>query len=154
VAATLVRVERALNRVTRPALRISLGVVFVWFGALKVFGDSPVAELVHATLPWADRGVLVPALGWVEIVLGAALLVGRPIRLALTAVAVHLAGTFLVFVQAPSLVLTDGNPLLLNGNGEFVVKNLVLGCAALVLLSPSGQGGGTDWANRKKSSGS
>jgi uncharacterized membrane protein YphA (DoxX/SURF4 family) len=149
------KVERVLNRVTQPALRISLGVVFVWFGLLKVIGDSPVAELVRATAPWADQGFLVPALGWVEIVLGAALLVGRPIRLALIAVAVHLAGTFLVFVQAPSLVLTDGNPLLLNGNGEFVLKNLVLGCAALVLLSLSGQGGGgTDWANRKKSSGS
>ncbi|MEO6088293.1 MAG: DoxX family protein [Umezawaea sp.] len=149
------RVEQALNRGTRPALRISLGVVFVWFGALKVFGDSPVAELVSATVPWADRGFLVPALGWVEIVLGAALLVGRPIRLALIAVAAHLAGTFLVFVQAPSLVLTDGNPLLLNGNGEFVLKNLVLVCAALALLPLSTQdSGGTDWANRKKSSGS
>jgi putative oxidoreductase len=149
------QVERALDRGTRPALRISLGVVFVWFGALKVFGDSPVAELVSATVPWADRGFLVPALGWVEIVLGAALLVGRPVRLALIAVAAHLAGTFLVFVQAPSLVLTDGNPLLLNGNGEFVLKNLVLVCAALVLLPLSTQDRkGTDWANRKKSSGS
>jgi putative oxidoreductase len=151
----MVRVEQVLNRVTRPALRISLGVVFVWFGVLKVIGDSPVSELIGATVPWADQGFLVPALGWVEIALGAGLLVGRPIRLTLAAVAVHLAGTFLVFVQAPSMVLTDGNPLLLNGNGEFVLKNLVLVCAALVLLALSGQDrDGTDWVNRKKSSGS
>jgi uncharacterized membrane protein YkgB len=81
---------------------------------------------------------LVPALGWVEIVLGLALLVGRPIRLALVAVAAHLTGTFLVFVQAPSLVMTEGNLLLLNGNGEFVLKNVVLVCAALVLLAQAG----------------
>jgi uncharacterized membrane protein YphA (DoxX/SURF4 family) len=130
--------ERVLGRVTQPALRVSLGVVFVWFGVLKVVGDSPVAELVHATVPWADRSLLVPALGWVEIVLGLALLVGRPIRLALVAVAAHLTGTFLVFVQAPSLVMTEGNLLLLNGNGEFVLKNVVLVCAALVLLAQAG----------------
>ncbi len=147
MAGVKVAVEQVLNRVTRPALRISLGVVFVWFGVLKVTGDSPVSELVGATVPWADQGFLVPALGWVEVALGAALLVGRPVRLTLIAVAAHLAGTFLVFFQAPSMVLTDGNPLLLNGNGEFVLKNLVLVCAALVLLALSGQ-------DRKEPSGS
>lgn len=131
-------VDRVLQRATQPALRVSLGVVFVWFGVLKVVGDSPVAELVQATVPWLDQGFLVPLLGWVEIVLGLALLVGRPIRLALIAVAAHLTGTFLVFVQAPSLVMTEGNLLLLNGNGEFVLKNVVLICAALVLLAQAG----------------
>ena len=150
-----IRAERLLSRVTLPALRISLGVVFVWFGVLKVVGDSPVSELIGATVPWADQGFLVPALGWVEMALGAALLVGWAARPALVVVAAHLAGTFLVFVQAPSMVLSDGNPLLLNGNGEFVLKNLVLVCAALVLLTrPDQAAGGTDWANRKKFSGS
>lgn len=129
------RAERLLAQVTLPALRISLGLVFVWFGALKVIGGSPVADLVHATLPWIDQGILLPALGWIEIVLGLALLAGRPRRLALVAVAAHLAGTFLVFIQAPSQVMSGGNPLLLTGNGEFVLKNIVLISAALVLLS-------------------
>ncbi len=135
----LARAEQILQRVTLPALRMSLGLVFVWFGVLKVVGDSPVAELVQATVPWADQRMLVPTLGWVEIVLGLALLAGKPRRLALIAVAAHLAGTFLVFVQAPSLVIAGGNPLLLTGNGEFVLKNVVLICAALVLLSQAKQ---------------
>jgi uncharacterized membrane protein YkgB len=84
--------------------------------------------------------LLVPLLGWVEIVLGLALLAGQPRRLALVAVAAHLAGTFLTFVQAPSLVIANGNPLLLTGNGEFVLKNLVLICAALALLGQTGKG--------------
>lgn len=132
---TRARVERVLSRTALPALRVSLGLVFVWFGLLKVVGHSPVADLVHATLPWADERLLVPVLGWVEIAIGVALLAGRPRRLALLAVAVHLAGTFLVFVQVPGLVISGGNPLLLNGNGEFVLKNLVLICAALVLFN-------------------
>jgi putative oxidoreductase len=128
-------VEALLERITVPALRASLGLVFVWFGALKVLNRSPVADLVGATVPWIDPHLLLPALGWVEVVLGLALLAGRPRRLALVAVALHLSGTFLTFVDAPSMVITGGNPLLLTGNGEFVLKNLVLIFAALVLLA-------------------
>jgi hypothetical protein len=53
----------------------------------------------------------------------------------------HLAGTFLTFVTATSLMFQNGNPLTLTSNGEFVVKNLVLISAALVLIgvySPTG----------------
>ena len=128
------RAESVLQRWTLPALRISLGLVFVWFGILKVVGDSPVADLLRATVPWINPHLLIPILGWIEIVLGVALLAGQPRRLALLAVAAHLTGTFLTFVQAPSLVIADGNPFLLTANGEFVLKNLVLICAALVLL--------------------
>ncbi|WP_367138332.1 DoxX family membrane protein [Saccharothrix sp. HUAS TT1] len=129
---------RRVERWAVPGLRISIGVVFVWFGLLKVTGSSPVADLVGAAVPWVDQGFLVPALGWFEVVLGVVLLLGRLPRLALAVVAAHLAGTFLVFVQAPALVMTGGNPLLLTTNGEFVLKNAVLICAALVLLARAG----------------
>ena len=36
-------------------LRLSLGAVFVWFGALKIAGVTPVADLVAGTVPWLDR---------------------------------------------------------------------------------------------------
>jgi uncharacterized membrane protein YphA (DoxX/SURF4 family) len=137
-AALLGRAVRLLERAAVPALRISLGLVFVWFGVLKVLGRSPVADLIGATVPWVNPHLLVPALGWVEVVLGLALLAGRPRRLALLAAAVHLSGTFLTFVEAPSMVISGSNPLMLTANGEFVLKNLVLICAALILLGRSG----------------
>jgi len=123
-----------VDRLLVPAVRVSLGLLFVWFGVLKVSGDSPVVELVAATLPWADAGLLLPLLGWFEIVLGGALIVGWPRRLALLATVGHLAGTFLAFVQAPSLMMSGGNPFLLTAAGEFVMKNAVLVCVALLLL--------------------
>jgi putative oxidoreductase len=135
----LERVTGALERAAVPALRISLSLVFIWFGLLKVLGRSPVADLIGATVPWVNPHLLVPALGWVEIVLGLALLAGRPRRLALLAAALHLSGTFLTFIEAPSMVISDGNPLLLTANGEFVLKNLVLICAALILLGRTGR---------------
>ncbi|MFI9812929.1 DoxX family protein [Saccharothrix variisporea] len=128
------RFEGVLRQVAPTALRGSIGLLFVWFGLLKVAGQSPVADLVSATLPWVPRGFLLPALGAVEVVLGVALLVGKPRRATLVVTAAHLLGTFLVFVQAPALAWSDGNPLLLTATGEFVLKNLVLVCAVLLLL--------------------
>jgi putative oxidoreductase len=43
-----------LGRTAVPALRISLGLVFVWFGALKVADVSPVSDLVARTVYWFD----------------------------------------------------------------------------------------------------
>ncbi|GAA3893080.1 hypothetical protein GCM10022243_67580 [Saccharothrix violaceirubra] len=128
------RAETLLARLALPCLRLSLGLVYLWFGVLKVVGRSPVADLVQATLPWVHGDWLLPALGWVEIVLGIALVVGRPRRLAPAAAAAHLVGTFLVFVEAPALAMSDGNVLLLTTTGEFVLKNVVLVCAALAVV--------------------
>jgi len=55
--------------------------------------------------------------------------------------AAHLCGTFLVLVMEPELAFQNGNPLLLTTIGEFVVKNLVLISAALVLASKLGASG-------------
>jgi uncharacterized membrane protein YkgB len=74
-----------------------------------------------------------PALGGVEVLLAAGLLLGRARRLMLLTLSAHLSGTFLSFVMAPELVFQDGNPLLLTAEGEFVLKNLVLISAALLL---------------------
>lgn len=114
-------------------LRASLAIVFFWFGALKLFGVSPVEALVASTLPWFPPAVLLPALGAFEVVLGAMLLWGRFLRVTLALFWAQMAGTFLVLVLQPALAFQSGNPLLLTTEGEFVVKNLVLTAAGVVL---------------------
>lgn len=116
-------------------LRVAMGVVFIWFGALKVAGTTPVADLVAGTVPWVDRTWFVPALGAAEMIMGVALLVGRLMPFVCVVLTAHLCGTFLVLVMEPQLAFQNGNPLLLTTIGEFVVKNLVLISAALVLAS-------------------
>jgi putative oxidoreductase len=128
-------VTAALQPRALPLLRILLGVLFVWFGALKVANVSPVAALVAGTMPWADRGLVVPVLGGVEVVLGLGLVSGRMLRLVLPALAAHLAGTFLTFAMLPQLMFRHDDPLLLTADGEFVMKNLVLISATLVLIA-------------------
>jgi len=118
-----------------PLLRVSLGLVFVWFGALKVFRVSPVAELVARTVYWVDPSWFVPVLGVVEVFIGAGLLAGRALRTVLALFWLQMLGTFLVLVIQPDVAFQRGNPLLLTVEGEFVVKNLVLLSAGMVVGS-------------------
>jgi putative oxidoreductase len=128
-------VFRLVHPVALPALRILLGLIFVWFGGLKVTGSSPVAAMVAGTLPFANPDLVVPVLGGVEVLLGLALVTGLGLRIALPALVAHLAGTFLTFVMLPGQMFRDSDPLLLTQSGEFVAKNLVLVCAGLVLIA-------------------
>ena len=115
------------------ALRFSLALVFIWFGLLKMIGRSPVAELVANTVYWIPAEIFVPFLGVWELIVGLGLLFGAALRLTLFLFWLQLAGTFLVLVVRPGTAFQDGNPLLLTTEGEFVVKNLVLISAGLVV---------------------
>ena len=129
------RAVAVLRRVGLTLLRISLGVVFVWFGALKVANVTPVGDLVAGTLPFVDPAWFVPFLGGVEVALGLGLLLGRAITVVSAILVAHLCGTFLVLVMQPELAFQNGNPLLLTTIGEFVIKNVVLIASALVLAA-------------------
>ena len=112
---------------------MALAAVFVWFGALKLIGASPVHELIARTLPFLDADLSVPALGVVEVALGLVLATGFLPRITLLVLAGHLTGTFLSFVTASEL-MWGANLFELTADGEFVAKNLVMISAALVLI--------------------
>jgi putative oxidoreductase len=143
------RILAFLRRIALPLLRISLGIVFVWFGLLKIAGETPVTDLVADTVYWLDPGWFVPLLGVFEVVVGLGLLMGKGLRIVLALFALQMAGTFLVLVVQPDVAFQNGNPLLLTTEGEFVVKNLVLLSAGLMIGSrlrslPSWQVGPTN----------
>ena len=129
-------VDRAVEinqRFAPTLLRLALASVFVWFGALKLIGASPVYDLIARTLPFIDADISVPALGVVEVALGLVLATGFLPRITLLVLAGHLAGTFLSFITASELMWGDSF-LELTADGEFVAKNLVLITASLVLI--------------------
>jgi len=128
-------VIRLLSRYGIPFLRVSLGLTFVWFGALKVFDVSPVSELVAGTVYWAPPALFVPFLGMWEILVGLGLLSGRFLRVTLLFFLMQMAGTFLVLLVRPEVAFQGYNPLLLTTEGEFVIKNLVLISGGLVVGS-------------------
>ena len=67
--------------------------------------------------------------------MGVALIAGRRLTVVSLVLVAHLTGTLLVFVMQPQVAFQHGNPLLLTTEGEFVMKNVVLISAALVLAS-------------------
>jgi len=102
---------------------------------LKVVDRSPVADLVADTVYWLPSGFFVRFLGVWEIAVGLGLLLPVALRLTLLLFWAQMAGTFLVLVIHPGLSFQSSNPLLLTITGEFVIKNLVLITAGLVIGS-------------------
>jgi len=124
-----------LDRYGVTLLRVAIAIVFIWFGAMKVVDRSPVAELVSSTVYWLPADAFVRFLGVWEIIVGLGLLFPVALRLTLLLFWAQMAGTFLVLIMHPGLSFQDGNPLLLTITGEFVLKNLVLITAGLVIGS-------------------
>ena len=115
-------------------LKLSLAVVFIWFGALKVIGTSPANELVARTVYWVSPDWFVPFLGWWEILIGLRLLYKPLIRFGIFIMAIQMAGTFLPLILLPEVVY-NGSLFYLTLEGQYIIKNLVLISAAIVIGS-------------------
>ena len=134
--------------------RASLVIIFVWFGALKIAGVSPAADLVSRTFFFIPARIIVPTLGAVEIAIGLCFVFPRLLGLGLCLLALHLPGTFLSYLVVPELCFVRF-PFLLTTDGEFVLKNLLLISAALFLagrLGPSSSPAGSSATTRPVSS--
>lgn len=113
-------------------LRVGLGVVFVWFGALKLLDLSPAAELVANSTSWLPIPAFPQVLGVWEMLIGLCFL-GKPLlRVALVLLFLQMPGTFLPVVIVPGAVFREF-PFVLTIEGQYIVKNLVLIAAAIVI---------------------
>ena len=116
------------------ALRISIAVIFIWFGLLKAFGFDPVSDLVQYSMaPMFAAGAGLLALGILEMTIGILILSNRFLLLTYSVLILHLVGTFSTFLFGWQIVFDPYFPILSMG-GEFVVKNIVLIIAGLVVL--------------------
>lgn len=123
-----------MGRIGMPFLRIGIGVIFIWFGVLKPLGLSPAAELLANTVYWWTPEIVVPAIGWWEVAIGITFLIPQLTRVAIFLLAVQMPGTFLPLVLLPEVCFTV-IPWGLTLEGQYIVKNLVIIGAALVIGS-------------------
>lgn len=114
-------------------MRVGLGIVFFWFGALKLIpGLSPAEELVRNTTYFVDPDWFIPVLALWEMAIGLGLIVGKFMRLTLLLLFLQMPGTALPLVVLPDAVWTQF-PYGLTLEGQYIIKNLVLIGAGLVL---------------------
>ncbi len=115
-------------------LRVGLGIVFLWFGALKLVpGMSPAEALVIRTVEWIlDPAWFLPVLGLWECAVGIGLILNRFPRLTLLLFFAHMPGTFMPLAACPELVWTSF-PFGWTLEGQYILKNVVLIGAATTL---------------------
>jgi uncharacterized membrane protein YphA (DoxX/SURF4 family) len=133
-----VRITGTLARLGVPAVRIALGIVFLWFGVLKFFPNLSPAELLAArTIEQLTFGVVrpdvsLPALAIWESLIGIGLILGRGLRAILLLLVIHMAGTFTPLILFPNETFRVF-PLVPTLEGQYIIKNLVLIGAAMVV---------------------
>ena len=116
-------------------LRYSLGIIYIWFGALKPLGLSPAQELVENTVYWFENPkTFVPILGIWEVVIGITMIIKPLIRVSIILLFIQMPGTFLPLVLFPEVCFTNF-PFGLSLEGQYIVKNLIIISAALVVGS-------------------
>jgi uncharacterized membrane protein YphA (DoxX/SURF4 family) len=127
-------------------LRVSLGVVFLWFGVLKFFpGLSPAQDLAAKTISTLTFGALRPSLSlpllaaW-ECLIGLGLLGGWFMRATLALLVAQMLGTITPLFLFPGECFTR-IPFAPTLEGQYIVKNVVLVSAALV-VGATARGGG------------
>lgn len=140
MGALLAKLDRIDREITHwmaqagvPILRVAMGLVYVWFGALKLIpGLSPAEGLVRDTVPFLPGDLFVPLLGVWEVVIGALFVTGWGLRVAIFLLFLQMPGTLSPIVILPDRVFTVF-PLGLTLEGQYIVKNMVLIAAALVV---------------------
>ena len=119
-------------------LRISVGIVFLWFGFLKFFpGWSPAEVLATNTIGVLTfdivpaRTALTILAAW-ECLIGLGLLTGVWLRATIFLLLVQMSGTVTPLIFFPELAFQKA-PVILTIEGQYIIKNIVLVSAALVV---------------------
>jgi uncharacterized membrane protein YphA (DoxX/SURF4 family) len=119
-------------------LRISVGIVFFWFGVLKFFpGLSPAQDLATRTIEVLSFGLVPPAISlpvlaaW-EVLIGLGLITGKFMRFTLLILAMQMLGTLTPMVLFPDETWTIF-PIAPKMEGQYIIKNLVLISSGIVI---------------------
>lgn len=117
--------------------RVSLAVIFFYFGFLKIVGLSPADDLALGFASKMGMGSyameLFYVLAGVECVIGILILVPKLTRIAIAIMALHM-----ILVSSPLLLYPEAvwvRPLVPNLEGQYIIKNAALVALALGLVA-------------------
>lgn len=122
------------RRISIPTARISLFIVFFWFGLLKAIGLSPAGSLVHGLFDSTLAGLLPFHAFYVgfalfECLIGILFIIKGAERIVIPLLFIHMITTFLPLIFLPSESWQA--PFVPTLVGQYIIKNLVLVAAAI-----------------------
>jgi len=132
-------------------LRISLGIVFFWFGVLKYFPHASPAEVLAGktilvlTFGHVGPALSLPVLATWECLIGLGLISGVAKRVTLFLLFAQMLGTLLPLFFFPSETFSS-IPFVPTMEGQYIIKNLVLISAGIVIGATVRGGGAHDRA--------
>lgn len=120
-------------------LSIAIGIVYLWFGALKFFPElSPAEDLAKRTIQLLTFNIIpssisILLLAFMEVGIGLSLIFNFYHKLAIKLAIIHIIFTFspLFFFTEESFTSTLLTPTLL---GQYIGKNLIIIAALFTLL--------------------
>jgi uncharacterized membrane protein YphA (DoxX/SURF4 family) len=132
------RVTSLMARYGLLLLRVSVGIVFLWFGVLKFFpGLSPAQNLAARTMDIFSFGLLasqdsiIILAAW-EVTIGVGLLFGLFLRATLLLLFLQMLGTMTPIILFPAEIFSYF-PYAPTLEGQYIIKNMVLISAGIVL---------------------
>ena len=120
-----------------PFSRFAIFVVYFWFGALKVFSESPanpmVAALLAKTLPGVLFDSFIIAFGIFEMLIGLVFIIPHLQRLGIFILGIHLIMTILPLFILPQMTWQSFlTPTL---EGQYIIKNILIVALAIGILA-------------------
>jgi uncharacterized membrane protein YkgB len=134
------KISAWMNKYCHFLMRVSLALIFIWFGLLKPLGMSPEEELIKRTVYFFPPDIVLNVLGCWEVAIGIGLLYKPLLRLSLFLLLIELPGTFLPLLVLPD-VCFNSIPFGLTLEGQYIIKNLFLIGAAFVIGSKVSEDG-------------
>jgi len=127
---------KRMSALSSPAIRFSFGVIFIWFGILKPLRLSAAEGLLLQTVQWLPFGApetWLMIIGYWEVAIGVLFIFKRTTRIAIALLFLQMVGTFMPLMFLPEITFQSNNILLPTMEGQYIIKNLMIISAALVL---------------------
>jgi len=122
-------------------LRVCIGIVYVWFGALKlVQGVSPIEGFIREAMPFLPGDIFLPFLAVWEMAIGLGFIVWKFPRITLLLLLMQMGGAMSPLILRPDLVWQTF-PYQFTLVGQYIFKDIILVSAALV-IGATARGGG------------
>lgn len=112
--------------------RLAIGLVFVWFGLLKVLGFESATSIIAETVYLGTPETTSRLLGLWEVAIGVCLVVYPLARLGVALLAIRLPGTLLALILKADVCWTE-TPLVPTIQGQYLIKDAILFSAAMII---------------------